>query len=625
MAVEDDLRDPAIPSGEIIALEVGAIARLTPVMMAANVVNVAATTGALRATHTVTTGTALWAATVVAYSGYMLARWVGHRGRAFPPSLGTRTRGRVVLFATLLGALWAYPGLAILPTAPPQAQAFLVALCAGMVAGGAITLYPVPRAAFAYCGLIVTAHLAGFALTGEPVFWAFAVTTAMFLVVIAWGIRRHEQVFVSEFTSRRRLDARNATIERLLDETRSEAVRERREAEARLAQVQRLDAVGRLTAGVAHDFNNLLAAIMGNVELAKMRVVDREASGLLDGALDATRRGATLTQQLLAFGRKALLVPERIDPEEALTDLRDLLTRVLPATVTLRTSLEGGGRTIQVDGSQLGNALLNLVLNARDALPDGGTIEIAVAAVDVSPDHPAARGDEPVDPGPCVSITVTDDGVGVAPDVLDRVFEPFFTTKGVGEGSGLGLAMVYGFARQSGGHCAIRSGPGAGTAVELLFPASDVTARHAAHDPPVEASGGRGWGERILVVEDASNVRDVVARQLRALGFDPVIAPDGAAALGMLRGGVTVDLLLSDLVMPGAVQGPDLARRARAEGLVERVVFMSGYPEGVRRRGTERLPGVPVLQKPIRMEDLGAAIRAALDADPLPAAPRPAG
>ncbi|MEM7711071.1 MAG: histidine kinase dimerization/phospho-acceptor domain-containing protein, partial [Pseudomonadota bacterium] len=322
-----ELHDPEIRPGEIIARQVDAISRLTPVMMIANVVNVGATFLALDATYEVSWATLGWGLAVICYSLYMLATWYSRRSLPFPKTLSVRTRRKVVVFAGLLGALWAYPGLALLPMAPPLTQAFLIALCAGMVAGGAITLYPVPRAALVYACTIVAAHLVGFALTSEPAFVAFSVVAVMFLVVIAGSVSRHEQVFVSEFIARRQLDSRNETILRLLDETRTEAVREKQDAEARLAQVQRLEAVGRLTAGVAHDFNNLLAAIMGNIELAQVSAKDPEIDELLTAALDATQRGADLTQQLLAFGRKATLIPEPVDPQTAITGLEGLLQR----------------------------------------------------------------------------------------------------------------------------------------------------------------------------------------------------------------------------------------------------------------------------------------------------------
>ena len=611
MATSEELRDPPIPPGEIVALQVGAIARLTPVMMAANLVNMGATLAALRLTWEVTPATLIWAATIASYSAFMLWRWLRRRDRPFPATLGPRTRRRAIGFAALLGLLWGYPGLALLPHAPPLAQAYLIALCAGMVSGGAITLYPLPLAALSYAGVLAGAHLAGFALSGEPIFYAFVAVTVMFLVVIAWGVRRHEQIFVGEFVARRLLAARTATVEQLLAETRSEAVRDRREAEARLAQVQHLDALGRLTAGVAHDFNNLLAAVLGNLELARTRAADPETTELLDAAADATRRGAALTRQLLAFGRKAPLNPVPVDPERAVAELRAMLTRTLPADVSLRTRVAGGPHTILADEAQFGTALLNLVLNACDAMPAGGTVEVALDHVAVAADHPLTRGADAIAPGDYVAVAVTDDGTGVAPDVLARVFEPFFTTKGVGAGSGLGLAMVYGFARQSGGHCTIRSRPGDGTTVRMLLPVAEgPAARPAAEAAPV--ANPHGDGARILVVEDTADVRDVIARQLRALGFDAVIAPDGATALAMLRGGVAAELLLTDLVMPGGLQGPALARRARAEGLVERVLFMSAYPDGTRGDGPSEPLDAPFLQKPVGMAALGRAVRAAL-------------
>jgi signal transduction histidine kinase len=614
MTVAEEFRDPEIPPGEITALQVEAIARRTPVMMVGNVVNVAATLVALALTYRIGTDGTLWAAAVVLYSSWMLASWLRHRGKPFPRTLSPRTRTRLVVFATILGALWAFLGLAILPEAPPITQAYLITMCAGMVASGAVTLYPVPAAALAYGGVQTAAYLWGFSLTGQAVIWPFAVVALMFFIVIVWSVRRHEQVFVSEFVTRRHLDARNVVVQELLEETRSEAVRQKREAEARLAHAQRLDAVGRLSAGIAHDFNNLLAAIMGNIELARLNVRDGETDELLGSALAATERGAELVQQMLAFGRKATLSPEPLEPRAVVADLGSLLERTLPPSITIETDLADDGRPVLVDSAQLRTALLNLVLNARDAMPDGGMVRLATSTVRVGPEHEAAGGAEGVAPGGYVAFEVSDAGVGVPPEDLERVFEPFFTTKGVGQGTGLGLAMVYGFARQSGGHCTLRSRPGEGTTVTVLLP---VWTGEAPRSEPSE-TGGRRWAmprgrsERILVVEDTDSVRDMLERQLRMLGFVPITAPDGATALGMLRGGLEVDMLLTDLVMPGTPQGPDLAEMALEEGLVERVAFISGYPKGMRPDADGRLADVPILQKPIGIETLSRTMQETL-------------
>ncbi|MEM7490136.1 MAG: ATP-binding protein, partial [Pseudomonadota bacterium] len=528
MTMPAELSETQVHPGEVIARQVYAISQLTPVMMIANLVNVAATFLALWFTHVIAWPTVIWAGAVSAYSLFMLLMWMRRRNRPFPERLSARTRRRVVVFAGVLGMLWAYPGLVLLPNAPPLAQAFLIALCAGMVSGGAITLYPIPRAALLYAGIIAVAHFAGFSMAGEPVFAAFAIVALMFFVVIAWSVLRHERVFTSEFLARRQLDAYAATILRLLDETRTEAVREKREAEARLAQAQRLDAVGRLTAGVAHDFNNLLAAIMGNIELAQVTRDSAEVKDLLAAALDATRRGADLTRQLLAFGRKATLMPEPVDPQTAISGLVILLQRTLPADIEFETQLATDLRRIRVDRSQLGNALLNLVINARDAMPGGGQITIAGRQRHIAADDPMAIGPDALAPGDYVMLSVSDDGAGMAKDVLEKVFEPFFTTKETGKGSGLGLAMVYGFARQSGGLATIRSRPGQGTTVSVLLPALDEAVREEEPKPQRPAAELMGATGRIMVVEDAADVRRVVAGQLRALGFDVISAPDGA-------------------------------------------------------------------------------------------------
>ncbi|MEM7709443.1 MAG: ATP-binding protein [Pseudomonadota bacterium] len=263
--------------------------------------------------------------------------------------------------------------------------------------------------------------------------------------------------------------------------------------------------------------------------------------------------------------------------------------------------------------------ILNLIINARDAMPGGGRITITGREIRVHEDDPIAQGTDAVAPGHYVMLSVSDTGVGMAQDVIEHVFEPFFTTKGIGKGSGLGLAMVYGFARQSGGLATIRSRPGNGTTVSILLPALiDGPPNEVTATPYLSARDLLATTGRILVVEDAADVRKIVAGQLKALGFEVIVASDGATALALLRDGTEADLLLSDLVMPGLLQGPDLADRALAEGLIDRVLFMSGYPEGARRGVDDRAGGVPVLQKPLPMDDLADAIERVLRHTPAP-------
>ncbi|WP_299814248.1 ATP-binding protein [uncultured Jannaschia sp.] len=600
-----------VEEGEIIAQQVFAISRLTPVMMTANVVNVLATLFALSQDGPLEDRVIVWGIVGVVFAVLLKARWFWRLRRPFPKSLSRRTRNKVVLFAGVLGAIWAYPGLFVLPEAGILTQGFLVALAAGMVSGGAIALYPVPSAAFLYSGVIAAGYLVGFALTGQPIFLSFIAVACAFFYAVARSVLRHEQIFVSEFRTRRELDERNALIAQLLDETRSEADVQQRESEARLAQVQKLDAVGRLTAGVAHDFNNLLAVIMGNLELMQIVRKDEERTELIEAALASTKRGADLTKQLLAFGRKAPLAPETINPATVISEMYSLLRRTLPTSIRIGTDLPPDACHVRVDRSQLENAILNLCINARDAMPEGGAITLSVRCVDGSVIE-AKPEDGDAHAGAHVMVGVRDTGTGIPPDHLDRVFEPFYTTKPVGEGSGLGLAMVYGFAKQSGGHAEVESEPGRGTQIRLYFPAFDDAQGTSETEPELPVAKATE-SARILVVDDSADVRSVIAHQLRTLGYTVLEAEDGATALETLRTRVRIDLLLTDVVMPGAIQGADLMLACRKERPDTRVILMSGYPKDALDGHRDAIRNVTTIIKPIPLVELERLVRTELE------------
>ena len=602
---------PVVEESEIIAQQVFAISRLTPVMMTANVVNILATLFALSQEGSLAPDAIAWGVLGILFAVSLKAQWFWRLNRPFPKTLTRRTRRKVVLFAGLLGTIWAYPGAFILPEATVIVQGFLVALAAGMVSGGAIALYPVPAAAFVYCGVIAAGYLFGFAMTNQMIFLSFVAIACAFFYVIARSVIRHDQIFVSEFRTRRELDEKNAFIAQLLDETRTEADIQQRDSEARLAQVQKLDAVGRLTAGVAHDFNNLLAVIMGNLELLQIVGKEEEQKQLIKAALESTKRGADLTKQLLAFGRKAPLIPEVTDPGNVISGMYSLLRRTLPTSIRIDTDLPPDPYHIRVDQSQLENAILNLCINARDAMPDGGAITLSVRPI-----HGGAiddgESDGPGRDGPHVMVSVRDTGTGIPPELIDQVFEPFYTTKPVGEGSGLGLAMVYGFAKQSGGHAEVVSHPGRGTEVRLYFVACDGRQR----GPETRASTRETSTTEsgcILVVEDSEEVRAVLSQQLRTFGYDVLEAEDAASALETLRSGMRIDLLLTDVVMPGEMQGADLMLACRRERPDTKVILMSGYPKDALEGYRDVIRGVTTIIKPIPLVELERLVRAELE------------
>jgi len=411
----------------------------------------------------------------------------------------------------------------------------------------------------------------------------------------------------------------NETLEQRVEE----AVKERARVETALRQAQKLEAVGQLTGGVAHDFNNLLQIIRGNLQLiGREAPLPAEDDRRVRTALGAVERGARLASQLLAFARRQPLEPRPIHPGHLVAGLDEMLRRTLGEEIDLVTVVAEDLWNSFADPGQLENALLNLAVNARDAMPGGGrlTIEAGNAILD---ETYAARHPE-VRPGPYVMVAVTDTGTGMPPDLVERVFEPFFTTKPEGRGTGLGLSQVYGFAKQSEGHVKIYSEVGHGTTVKLYLPRALQAAEAM---PAADAGAVRGGTESILVVEDDPQVRSTAAELLQDLGYRVLQAPDAAAALALLEAGEEVDLLFTDVVMPGALRSPELAQRARILRPRVGVLFTSGYTENAIVHGGRLDPGVELLGKPYTREQLARRVRQILDrpvaagpaAPPLPA------
>jgi PAS domain S-box-containing protein len=384
-------------------------------------------------------------------------------------------------------------------------------------------------------------------------------------------------------------------------------VSDRKRAEEHLQQSLKMEAVGQLTGGIAHDFNNLLMVIGGNLSLiAKRMAASSKDRGLLDAAQRATQRGADLTKRLLAFSRRMPLQPDTIDVNHLAADGAKLFKRTLGEAIYIETRLAASPGHIFADPSQLQNALLNLVINARDAMTQGGRIVIATERVDANSGIATVPGTE-MPAGDCICLSVTDTGSGIAPDIVGRVFEPFFTTKTVGKGSGLGLSMVYGFVKQSGGAVAIESAPGRGTTVSLYFPAVRA-ADEATASETEPAHVARNDSQWILVVEDDDDVREVVIEQVTALGYRVRGASNGAAAIEVLRSPGDIDILLTDVVMPGGMNGLDVARAARALRPRLAILCMSGYTDSQSFGKAIRAEGIELLAKPFTEEELAAAL-----------------
>jgi two-component system CheB/CheR fusion protein len=379
-----------------------------------------------------------------------------------------------------------------------------------------------------------------------------------------------------------------------------------------LRQSQKMEVLGQLTGGVAHDFNNLLAVILGNMELLDQRLgADSSLRAMTRDAIAASERGAALTRHLLAFARKQALTPSSVEVGQLLEGMKALLVSTLGETIRMEIDTADDLWPCVVDRAQLENALLNLVINARDAMTEGGSLAINAVNVTLGAERSAAEPD--AEAGDYVLMEVRDAGVGMPDEVRAKAFEPFFTTKGVGAGSGLGLSMIYGFVKQSGGDVTIRSEPGVGTTVGLYLPRADISADSATARSARDFTAGQG--ERILVVEDEPAVRTLVVTLLEDLGYEVSQAEDGAAALAALDDLDSVRLILSDVVLPGDLSGPALLREAKRAHPEAKTLLMSGYATDSRRREDEAEGAVEILHKPFRRVDLARKIRSILESD----------
>jgi PAS domain S-box-containing protein len=395
----------------------------------------------------------------------------------------------------------------------------------------------------------------------------------------------------------------NATLEQRVQERTSQL----QQTEDALRQAQKMEAVGQLTGGIAHDFNNLLQGITGALDRVQHRIAEgrvREVDRFLKAAVDSANRAAALTHRLLAFSRRQTLDPRALDPNRLIAGMEDLIRRTMGPTVKVEVVGAGGLWPIRADGSQLENSLLNLCINARDAMPDGGTLTIETANKWL--DERAAK-DREVPPGQYVSLCVTDSGTGMAPEVIARAFDPFFTTKPMGQGTGLGLSMIYGFVRQSGGQVRIYSEESKGTTMCLYFP------RHlgTVDEEVSEASQimERGFGETVLVVDDEPTVRMLIAEVLSESYYRILEAGDGLGALKILETDQRIDLLITDVGLPGGMNGRQVADAARVLRKDLKVLFITGYAENAAVGNGHLDPGMEILAKPFAMSTLANKVR----------------
>jgi signal transduction histidine kinase len=386
-------------------------------------------------------------------------------------------------------------------------------------------------------------------------------------------------------------------------------IEKRQQIEQQLIQSQKMEAIGQLTGGIAHDFNNLLAIVVGSLELIRVHFGDNpEAVALTEEASEAALRGAELTRQMLAFARRQPLAPEKTDVNDVILVFSQLLNRILGEDITIDLLLADNVWPVLIDKVQLEAAITNLATNARHAMPRGGQLSIAIR--NTSLDEGYAETHLDVTPGEYVLIEVTDTGTGMPPEVLSRVFEPFYSTKEPGQGSGLGLSIVFGFLKQSGGHISAYSEVGIGSTFRLYLPRSRQGSAADTPHPPEVTEPEHGRGETVLAVEDNSGLRQVLVRQLIGAGYRVIEAGDAREAMEKLESGVTVDVLLTDIVMPGGMNGRELADRAEALRPDLKVILTSGFSEYTNDSRTS--PGRKILRKPYLRHELLRLLNQAL-------------
>jgi signal transduction histidine kinase len=436
-------------------------------------------------------------------------------------------------------------------------------------------------------------------LQGLPVFVSSSIETREIVEGWAWQMARYVAITIPAMTlvclfivlTVRRTKAFYAEVER------------REALEQSIRQAQRIEAVGQLTGGIAHDFNNLLTVIIGNLQMAIRQLPDGKPRTMIENAQRSAMRAADLTKRLLAFSRNQALNPKPIDVNRLVSTMSEMMGRTLGETITILNVRGAGLWEIEADITELESALLNLAVNARDAMPNGGTLTLETANAYLDDEYSeSVRG---LKTGQYVMIAVSDTGSGMPKEVLDKAFDPFFTTKPPGAGTGLGLSQAYGFVKQSGGHINIYSEIDQGTTVKIYLPRRTSAAQDVAEEKP-PADVPRGKGQRILVTEDDADVRAYIVQTLRDLGYEVIKAADGPTALAILSR-QPIDLLLTDIVMPG-MNGRALADEARTQMPTLKVLFMTGYSRNAIVHNGRLDPGVALLQKPFSQSALAQQV-----------------
>lgn len=591
---------------QIRAARLKAVFERLPVTLAITVVNGAAVAAVFAAGGA---GWAVWSwfAVIVALAAIRAAAWAGFR-RDAALARAPLWEAAAIGGALASGLVW---GLGAALLAPGEAAGggwiapLVLVLLLGAMAAGNATVHavhvPVALAFVVPAGVPLAA---GLALQGDGRSLLMAAMVLLYVAVLAVVARRSGRHFGHTFRLQIELDRAHAALRTEIEDHRATG--------ETLRQAQRMEAIGQLTGGVAHDFNNVLAVIGGNLQLiAKRAGTNADIQRLVASAERATERGARLTASLLSFAREQRLRPEEVDINEMVREFAPMLRRMLGGRMELGLALAPGRLVALADPAQLQAALMHLAINARDASPPGRRLTIATQLV---PQAEAAPGpDGSVHPGPFACVRVSDTGPGMAPEVAARAFEPFFTTREVGQGSGLGLSQVYGFARQSGGTAEIERPEGGGAAVSLLLPALPAQVVAEAPRPVAEEPAFAG---RVLLVEDDADVREVLRESLSASGWEVTQAADGATACEVLEGPAPLDIVVSDVVMPGTVNGVELARAAARLRPDLPVLLISGFPSAalVAQGADER--ELNLMRKPFTHAELLGRMREARRALP---------
>ena len=511
----------------------------------------------------------------------------------------------VVAGSFLSGALWGV-GAAWLFPADEAGQWLWIFLIAGMCAGAATLHAAHAPTAIAYIVPAAAPLALRLALVGRAPQLAAAAMIVVFVIATGFTILRFSRQFSRVYVLQLDLEQRTLDLDEANSRLRAE-IEQHRSTEATLRQAQKMEALGQITGGIAHDFNNLLTVITGNLDLIRRRAPENEVvQRLATAATHAAKRGADLTGSLLSFARKQALHPELVDVNALVRDFAQLLRRAAGETVTLELDLAADPSASYADAAHFQSALLNLVINARDAMPGGGRLSISTRNISL---HETVGDDVKA----AIVVRVSDTGTGMAPGVAARAFEPFFTTKDVGKGSGLGLSQVYGFARQSGGYATIESQAGEGTSVSLVLPARGAG---AAVDDAAGAPGLRGLAVdgpiRVLLVEDDLEVLSTLRQQMVLGGWSVVPAQDGPSALVLLEADPAITILVTDVMMPGGVSGIDLARGAARMRPDLPILLISGNPGAALDDDSAGESGFDLLRKPFSHQELIERVLAAI-------------